>query len=75
MPRSKRDNGGNKDSFADLFPPYPYGYHNEMQVMDVLTDPSEKVAEFTYRIRVLGAACDLYELEDSITRDTFICTR
>ena len=72
MPRSKRDDGGNEDCFADSFPAHQYGYPNELQVVDLSAAPSDNVAKFAHRIKVMWAACDLHQLAVSITRDIFI---
>ena len=73
MPGSKRDVEEMKIALLTHFQPISTVTLMRCKMWTYQQPPSEKVAEFAHRIRVLGAACDLHHLEDSITRDTFIC--
>ena len=73
MPRSKRYNEEMRIALQTHFQPISTVTRMRCKLWTYQQPPSEKVAEFAHRIRVLGEACDLHRLEDSITRDAFIC--
>ena len=66
MPRSKIDDGGNEDDPVALFPTISMVTIMSCKLR-TYQNPSEEIAGFAYRIRFQVSACDLYQLEDSIT--------